>query len=92
MKATPEELRSAIADRLVEIEAMFRPRRQRYVTCIVRSPGNPEDEVIVSNDPDDEEVIATLRRRASIQSNPDATAEGDPVPRFSPPRAAAEEA
>lgn len=58
-----ERLRCNISDRLVEIESMF--TRPVKVTCVVREPGNPEMEVVVTNDANVDEIIATLRRRTA---------------------------
>lgn len=59
--ATREALRSAIADKCVEIEDLF--SRHVVVTCIVRVPGNDAADVVVTNDTIDgiEAVLARTR-------------------------------
>lgn len=52
------DMREAIAEHCLQIEDLFRVPVK--VTCIVRVPGNPEADVLVTID--DQEVSAVLER------------------------------
>lgn len=67
-ESTQEYVRSLIADRCVEIEDIFKKDMPRYVTVIVRPPGKPEQEVIVTADPDPQAVIETIQRRFNLSA------------------------
>src|SRR5688572_2432959 len=55
-----QALRRAIATKCVEISTLFEDRVQ--VTCVIRVPGDPNGDVVVSAEPDFDEVIAVVER------------------------------
>lgn len=59
-----ESVGHAIADHLADIESYFKPGAK--LTLLVRHPGFPERDLIVTND-DFDELIAMVRRRKDAE-------------------------
>ena len=55
-----QALRRAIATKCVEISTLFQDRVN--VTCVIRVPGDPNGDVVVSAEEDFDEVIAVVER------------------------------
>lgn len=61
-----EYIRTRISDYCVEIEDIFKKDRPRFVTVIVRPPDAPEQEVVVTSDPDPAAIVQTIQRRFQL--------------------------
>jgi hypothetical protein len=61
-----EALRSAIADKCIEVEDLF--NKPMKVTCIVRDPDNDRSDVLVSNDTTEGIEAVLARTKAGMNT------------------------
>lgn len=53
-------LKLQIAEKLDEILAMFKPGRK--ISLFVRTPGEPEQDLMITDEKDDGEIVAMIHR------------------------------